>query len=156
MWFPLSIFFTSLALTSTTSLSANVYDHDKEVICYWSSWSKYRKPEGAFVTGHIDPSLCTRVIYSFLTLSDLDLTGDRGLTSDLRDLVAMKSGFHKLKVTASVGGWTAGSVAFSKLAGSKKRREIFAKNAVNFLLRHKLDGLDVDWEYPSKKHLILN
>jgi chitinase len=47
-----------------------------------------------------------------------------------------------------VGGWT-GSGAFSDAAATPQSRQRFAASAADFVRRHDLDGLDVDWEYPG-------
>ena len=35
------------------------------------------------------------------------------------------------------------------LALSKTSRQVFAKSARQFLVKHQLDGIDIDWEYPN-------
>ena len=48
----------------------------------------------------------------------------------------------------AVGGANFGPAIFSDLAKSATSRSNFAKNSVSFLQKYKLDGLDLDWEYP--------
>ena len=54
-----------------------------------------------------------------------------------------------LKVTLAIGGWNEGSVTYSKMAKNVTSRATFVKSTVDFLLKHKFDGLDIDWEYPG-------
>lgn len=54
---------------STSSLQAITYDAPtKNVICYFASWSYYRKREGQFIPENADPTLCTHIIYAFARL----------------------------------------------------------------------------------------
>lgn len=50
---------------------AGVQAHKKVVVCYVATWATYRKPdEGAFDIDHIEPNLCTHLIYSFAGLDN--------------------------------------------------------------------------------------
>lgn len=42
--------------------------------CYFTSWASYRKKEGKFVPEHLDPRLCTHIIYAFASLDPETLT----------------------------------------------------------------------------------
>ncbi|KAF7490087.1 Chitotriosidase-1 [Sarcoptes scabiei] len=55
----------------------------------------------------------------------------------------------KLTTLISIGGWNEGSDKYSMLVKSSKNRQIFIKSVLKFLKRFDLDGLDIDWEYPS-------
>ncbi len=52
-----------------------------------------------------------------------------------------------LKMMVSVGGWS-WSKSFSDMAAEEITRRTFANSAVKYLREYKLDGLDIDWEYP--------
>ena len=54
-----------------------------------------------------------------------------------------------LKLLISVGGWS-WSDHFSDAALTPQSRKVFAQSAVAFLIKHKLDGIDLDWEYPGQ------
>lgn len=51
-----------------------------------------------------------------------------------------------LKILLSVGGWTIGG--FSTAASTVEGCEIFAQSALHAYNTFKLDGIDIDWEYP--------
>jgi chitinase len=58
-----------------------------------------------------------------------------------------------LKILAAVGGWNAGSAPFEQICSSTSSMSSFAQNVITFLRKEKLDGFDLDWEYPSKAGL---
>lgn len=39
------------------------------VVCYVTSWALYRKGDGTFVPEHLDPKLCTDIVYAFAGLN---------------------------------------------------------------------------------------
>jgi chitinase len=53
-----------------------------------------------------------------------------------------------LQVLVSVGGWL-WSGNFSDMALTKQSRSQFIESVAAFVDRYKLDGLDIDWEYPG-------
>ena len=52
----------------------------------------------------------------------------------------------EIRIVLSVGGWSAGG--FSEAAFTAEGRARFAKTAADLVKKYKLDGIDVDWEYP--------
>jgi chitinase len=66
----------------------------------------------------------------------------------IASLVALKARNPRLKVLVSVGGWEADG--FSDAALTPDSRARFAASAVDFVRRHRLDGIDLDWEYPGQ------
>ena len=52
-----------------------------------------------------------------------------------------------MKITLSVGGWGAGG--FSTMAMTSAGRRAFAAGCLDAVNRWRLDGIDVDWEYPT-------
>ena len=45
-----------------------------QVVCYWGTWANYRPDGGKFTPEHIDPTLCTILIYSFAGLETSNWT----------------------------------------------------------------------------------
>lgn len=55
----------------------------------------------------------------------------------------------RLKVMISVGGWNAGSTAFSDMVSTRLKRKLFIESALRFMRRYNFDGLDTNWEFPG-------
>ncbi|WP_150269523.1 glycosyl hydrolase family 18 protein [Paenibacillus tepidiphilus] len=72
---------------------------------------------------------------------------DDPIKGNLKQLWKLKERNPDLKTIISVGGWT-WSNRFSDVAASAQTREVFANSAVDFIRKYKMDGVDLDWEYP--------
>ena len=94
-----------------------------------------------------DPALLTHINYAFALIKDDFETLDIKKEGRLKLMVALKKQNPKLKVLLSIGGWGAGN--FSEMAADAKHRKAFAKNCLNAVTRYSLDGIDIDWEYPT-------
>jgi len=64
-------------------------------------------------------------------------------------IVGMKSTNPNLKVLLSIGGWNFPSAFFSKLASSSTNRQKFVTSAKAWISQYRVDGIDIDWEYPG-------
>jgi len=82
-------------------------------------------------------------------------TGDGGIVitesskAPLSKVVALKSVNPKLKVMLMIGGWGGHADGFSEMAKSAAKRTEFCKSVKSLIDQHKLDGVDIDWEYPT-------
>ncbi|KAH7122764.1 hypothetical protein B0J11DRAFT_551302 [Dendryphion nanum] len=91
------------------------------------------------------------------TLSDLRIYLSRPLpilTSRLVvSMMILKRRSPGLQVILSLGGWTFSDPgptrdAWTKMASTSERRQIFVDSVVKTLETYGLDGIDLDWEYP--------
>lgn len=73
-------------------------------------------------------------------LAVCDLEAARG---ELERIHAQKP---ELKLVLSIGGWGAGG--FSEMARTEEGRIAFAKSCRELVDEYKLNGIDIDWEYP--------
>ena len=117
----------------------------------------------AYVAGYrsfdftsIDVSGITHINYAFANIRDgetiFDSTKIDGKNLTPKDIVALNSLKTKnpnLKVLVSVGGWS-WSKGFSDAALTEESRLMFAKSCAVFVEKYKLDGIDLDWEYPNQ------
>jgi chitinase len=65
----------------------------------------------------------------------------------LKEIVSLKKQSPELKIFLSIGGW--GSGGFSEMASDEKKRLLFAKDCKRVIDDFGLDGIDIDWEYPT-------
>ncbi len=90
----------------------------------------------------------THLIFSFCHLK-----GDSLSVSNIRDsatiqkMVQLKKRNPELKILLSLGGW-GGCKTCSEIFSTKKGRRIFSKTAKHLCNYFKVDGIDLDWEYP--------
>lgn len=95
-----------------------------------------------------DVNKLTHIIYCFAQLKDNRLYVSTAAGNILKKLVLLKKKNPVLKVLLAFGGWggcSACSVTFSE----EENRKAFAKSVQEVLARYQLDGIDIDWEYPS-------
>ena len=112
-------------------------------------------PAGTVIVGYAvwwentlpDPSLMTHLNYAFALIQNDFETLDIKSESRLRLMVALKKQNPDLKVLLSIGGWGAGN--FSEMAADEKHRKAFCRNCLNAVTKFGLDGIDIDWEYPT-------
>jgi chitinase len=110
-------------------------------------------PNRPVVAGDVAAEKLTHINYAFANIKDgLMVEGYAGDPENFRTLNGLKERNPKLKILVSVGGW-GWSGGFSDMALTPQSRKRFIDSAVAFVERHKLDGLDVDWEYPGQKGL---
>jgi chitinase len=97
----------------------------------------------------VDAAKLTRINYAFANVQDgrivIGAPVDQG---NFATLVGLKQQNPSLQVLVSVGGWL-WSGNFSDMALTKESRSRFIDSVAEFIERYKLDGLDIDWEYPG-------
>ena len=112
-------------------------DDSHVVVAYVTSWSKVIP----------DPATMTHINYAFGHVNDT-FDGVRVSRPErLMQIAALKSINPDLKVMLSVGGW--GSGRFSEMASDSLCRISFAEDCFKAVEYFGLDGIDIDWEYPT-------
>jgi chitinase len=95
-------------------------------------------------------SKLTRINYAFANIQGGRIVnGFKNDDQNLATLVALKRQNPALTVLVSVGGW-GWSDSFSDMALTKASRDVFIASVTDYIERHQLDGLDIDWEYPGQ------
>lgn len=110
---------------------------DRVVVAYVTAWSDVTP----------NPRLMTHLNYAFGKVADSFDAVTVANPERLKEIVALKKKNRNLKVILSIGGWTAGN--FSEMAASGELRAKFCKSCLEVVEQYKLDGIDIDWEYPG-------
>ena len=117
---------------------------DTKVIGYVAGWTDMPMSK-------VDVTKLTHINYAFANI--VDGKAKFMLETDslyLATLTTARDSKNKnLQILYSIGGWV-WSDQFSDMALSEESRSIFIKSAVDLMLKHKLDGVDLDWEYPGQ------
>ncbi|MDO5490245.1 MAG: glycosyl hydrolase family 18 protein [Bacteroidaceae bacterium] len=128
-----------LLMTASASMAGRIEkDKEKVVVAYVTSWTEVIP----------DPHSMTHINYAFALVND-SFDGIRISNPErLHRIAALKKDAPHLRVMLSVGGWGAGN--FSEMAASPKLRKAFAKDCLKAVEEFGLDGIDIDWEYPTQ------
>ncbi|WP_227793369.1 glycosyl hydrolase family 18 protein [Paenibacillus guangzhouensis] len=143
------------------------------IVTYYTSWSS-SNPGRNYYPSDVDVTQFTHINYAFSDLcwkkfssdgkkecknADIPLQnryvhdGEMIIGDPERDVEqlaafnAKKAENPNLKLLVSVGGWS-WSKYFSVIAANDVTRKAFANSIVKFIRAYKLDGIDIDWEYP--------
>ncbi|KAJ6448445.1 glycoside hydrolase superfamily [Mycena sanguinolenta] len=102
----------------------------------------------------IDTTKYTHVHFAFLDLTssfDIDISQYQDSFNDFIGLTGIKR-------IASFGGWAMSTDAdtydiFRDAVSTSANQKTFASNLVAFVNQYKLDGIDIDWEYPGEQDI---
>lgn len=109
----------------------------------------YYVPEADYKPETIPVEKLTHIIFSFTNVieGEMKFREPDNAGPKLEALVAQKVRNPELKVMIACGGW--GADGFSDMALTPEGRAKFIASAASFIAKYKLDGLDMDWEYPG-------
>ncbi|KAJ2745595.1 hypothetical protein GGI20_002030 [Coemansia sp. BCRC 34301] len=113
---------------------------DQIVVGYYPSWKK-AKIDGMDLSKYTHINLAFGIPEASGTFT---FEGQSFVSSVVTDLHAAG-----VKVLMSVGGWT-GSNLISTILKDKTTRKAFMDSMVSYVKDNKLDGIDIDWEYPGR------
>ncbi len=94
-----------------------------------------------------DPTLVTHINYAFGKVANTFDKVEIKTENRLKRMVKLKEKNENLKVLLSIGGWGAGN--FSEMAADADLRMSFCKDCLAKCKSYGLDGIDLDWEYPT-------
>lgn len=126
----------SLCIILFVSISA-ANAQKKIIVAYVTSWSDVMP----------NPNDVTHINYAFGHVN-ANFDGVRiDNETRLENIAGLKKQYPKLKVMLSIGGW--GSGRFSEMAATEPNRKKFAEDCKRIVDKFNLDGIDIDWEYPT-------
>jgi chitinase len=133
---PLLLMLFTTACTSRESVNKTM-NNGPIVLAYVTAWSSVMP----------DPEYVTHINYAFGHVNDQFNAVRIDNEDRLCSIVALKKQKPTLKVMLSIGGW--GSGGFSEMATDESRRKSFAADCQRIVVAFGLDGIDMDWEYPT-------
>jgi chitinase len=90
----------------------------------------------------------THLIYSFCHLKGNRLYVGKRQIPVIRKLVSLKKKNPGLRILLALGGW-GGCETCSDVFASEKGRKEFAESVKQAMETYRVDGIDLDWEYPA-------
>jgi chitinase len=139
-----TLFLASLAVMLFTQCKPSTKTEKQHIVLgYVAGWTGMGMDK-------VDATKLTHINYAFANLEDcksfFELDHDSLFVAQLNEKKAQNP---ELKVLVSIGGWI-WSKNFSDAALTDSTRALFAQNAIQLMLKHNLDGIDLDWEYPGQ------
>ncbi|KLO05526.1 hypothetical protein SCHPADRAFT_946835 [Schizopora paradoxa] len=124
-------------------------------IGYYAGFGDRRSCGTNITPDQVDWTGFTGAHFAFATITqDLQIQLDDADVPLLQTLVAQKANNPGLQVIIAVGGWDFSEMdptrdLFSFMIASSSSRATFISSVKSFLAQFKLDGIDIDFEYPS-------
>jgi chitinase len=111
------------------------------IVAYVAGWS---------MPAAVPAERLTHINFAFARIDDAGRVAfqDPAYPAALASLVALEERNPALRILVSVGGWEA--EGFSDAALTEDSRAVFAVSVVEFVRQHRVDGVDLDWEYPGQ------
>ncbi|MGL4522432.1 MAG: glycosyl hydrolase family 18 protein [Bacilli bacterium] len=151
--------------------------YERKIVGYFASWDYQYENKGNSLVTDLPWDKLTHINYAFgkvneqtnkLEFGDMKAATQEtfaGLSIDYRGtpvafdptlpykghmnlLSVMKKKFPNVKVMLSVGGW-ADSRGFYTMLDTDQGIDTFTTSAVEYLRKYNIDGIDIDFEYPS-------
>lgn len=142
-----------LVLLVLFSCGPNTSEHNasiqknKVIVGYVAGWKTINPKK-------IPAEKLTHLNYAFAHVDSMGLVAPMSPEHATRDslnflaLQSLKQRNPNLKILVSIGGWTH-SKGFSEAVSSPQGIQKLTQSGIEYLIKHRLDGLDFDWEYPG-------
>ncbi|XP_060523396.1 probable chitinase 2 [Cylas formicarius] len=146
-----------IILCIVMTLLGSISKSQSQVFCYYASWAVYRPGDGKFDVDNIDPFLCTQVSFAYIGVNsngslqvvDPHQANSNGLDG-LNRFASLKEINPDLQLFISIGGFSESPEEYSNVLANSSLRGTLIDSAVAFLDEYGLDGIDFDWDYPTR------
>lgn len=122
-----------------------------KLVCYYGVPNDLNNTS-YLLPSNIDPHLCTHLNIGVVEVSNCTLYIDDEMTEYLKQSSVLKKTNKDLKILLWVGG--GGSVGFSEMVLNHANRKKFIQSLKKVLETYRLDGIDIDWEFPDEREKI--
>ncbi|XP_017147081.1 chitinase-like protein 3 isoform X1 [Drosophila miranda] len=128
-----------------------------KIFCEYNMASFDYLDESKFSSWEIDPRLCSYLVYATGVGVDgetgsVKITDRHGIfDNDLLSFASMTRRENVKRLLVSIGGWLEESSDFSKMAADSRKRERFIASVIDFIYEWRMDGIQIDWRYPTQR-----
>ncbi|KAG4068239.1 hypothetical protein HA402_007759 [Bradysia odoriphaga] len=120
-----------------------------KLVCYYTSPNNLAEPATLYPK-NIDPQLCTHLNVGIVQIADNVLVVDETLHEMFEQTKLLKARNKELKVLIWVAGFELSD--FSEMTRTHANRKQFIQSLKLNLELYRLDGVDLDWEFPSSSN----
>ncbi|XP_049530141.1 chitinase-like protein 3 [Anopheles darlingi] len=120
-----------------------------KLVCYYTT-PDLSAPGGLrhiLLPERIDPFLCTHLNIGIIGIDNCTLLIDENVHASLNRTKALKRTNPALKILLWIGGGSIGG--FSAMVENHANRKRFIQSVKATLEKYRLDGIDLDWEFPD-------
>lgn len=132
--------------TDPLSEKRNSSDVEYKLVCYYSFPHAFNETNELYADS-IYPNLCTHINVGMVWIKNNRLDIDDTQQAMFEQIKILKRKNPNLKILFWVGG--ADSPGFSEMVKNHANRKQFIQSLKEALTKYRLDGLDLDWEFPS-------
>lgn len=120
-----------------------------KLVCYYAAPNSLNSTLSLYPK-NIDPHLCTHINVGIIDIYNNTIKIDDDMKEYFKQTTLLKKNNKNLKILLWVGG--ADSPYFSEMVINHANRKIFIQSLKATLELYRLDGIDLDWEFPSQLH----
>eukprot|EP01117_Protostelium_nocturnum_P003874 TRINITY_DN15136_c0_g1_i1.p1 TRINITY_DN15136_c0_g1~~TRINITY_DN15136_c0_g1_i1.p1 ORF type:complete len:368 (-),score=96.32 TRINITY_DN15136_c0_g1_i1:88-1191(-) len=118
---------------------------------YFGGWTEFGGKGCTIQPLSIPPNQFTHIIYAFTSFTSRgNLVAKSNDTRTFTDLITLRNNDPNLKILTSLGGGSVKGSTWSQVMKNSVSRNAMVKSIVKFCRQYKLDGVDIDWEFPQK------
>ncbi|KRT79591.1 glycoside hydrolase [Oryctes borbonicus] len=117
------------------------------LVCYYNFPNRSFNLERQLTHKRLDPDLCTHVNVGFGSIQNNTIYLSDYNRNVTRNVSALKAKNKNLKVLLSISGFA--DSGFAEMVQNHANRKMFIKSMLSYVKEFKLDGIDLDWEFPN-------
>lgn len=118
----------------------------QKLVCYYASPVTLDHPHELY-PNQIDPHLCTHINVGIVFIENNTLIIDDTMSELFKQMTNLRQSNSDLKILIWIGG-PSDSVGFVQMIEKHETRKEFIKSVKAALMTYRLDGIDLDWEFP--------